>query len=377
MGNDRRERVQVEAARLVDEGVRSNVFPGGAVCVAYRDDDRWETIEVARGELAPRLGPVRTDTPYDLASLTKPFVATAALRLRAAGRLDLDETLGDTLPETRGAPAAGASIEALATHRAGLAAWGALYLDLPDPPGSAGAQRWMVVHAARRVEARPSEQAVYSDLGYLLLGRMLEVRAGTSLAALVSSEVLGPLGVADAIVYPAALPDDAAARLAERAPPTERCGWRGRLLRGEVHDDNCAAFGGVAGHAGLFGTARSVAALGQATLDALDAGSRQGPAAAAEAFLPSELTAWALAERPGGSLRFGWDGKSAPSSAGTRTSPDSFGHLGYTGTSIWCDPARGLVVVLLTNRVFPTRANVKIRGFRPAFHDGILAAFDA
>jgi serine-type D-Ala-D-Ala carboxypeptidase len=149
------------------------------------------------------------------------------------------------------------------------------------------------------------------------------------------------------------------------AAPTEWCEWRGRLVRGEVHDENCAAFGGIAGNAGLFGTAHGMAVFGRAVLDAY---------LGRNTFLPQSLLERALLPREGSSLRLGWDAKSPnESSAGKRMGPRTFGHLGFTGTSIWCDPDKDIVVVLLTNRVHPSRANERIKGFRPGFHDSVLA----
>jgi CubicO group peptidase (beta-lactamase class C family) len=144
-------------------------------------------------------------------------------------------------------------------------------------------------------------------------------------------------------------------------PRQTRGGPRERLLRAEVHDDNCAAFGGIAGHAGLFGTAQAVLQFGLAALQALDGRST---------WIDQALLRWALAPRPGGGHVLGWDTRSGQgSSAGSLFSPRSFGHLGFTGTSIWCDPVRALCAVLLSNRVHPTRENIAIREFRPRFHD--------
>ncbi|MBC7172132.1 MAG: serine hydrolase [Polyangiaceae bacterium] len=141
------------------------------------------------------------------------------------------------------------------------------------------------------------------------------------------------------------------------------------MLRGEVHDENCAALGGVGGHAGLFGTARGVAVFGRWLLDNLKGRSTL--------LVPQALLRKSLEPQPGGTHRIGWDAKSEGESlAGRRLSAGSFGHWGFTGTSLWCDPERDLVIALLTNRVHPCRANQKIRGFRPAFHDAIVAAFD-
>ena len=324
--------------------------------------------EAAAGRLLPPAGPaVEVRTPYDLASLTKPFVAMAALRLVAAGRLSLDVKADSVVSDVRGGPGGEATLERLLTHRSGLAAWGGLYLDVPHDPGSAAARRWILNEAARRKD-ETGNQVVYSDLGYLIAGEVVAKAAAQPLDRVIASEITEPLGIADEVFYAGALTAEKRAQLHRQAAPTERCDWRGRIIRGEVHDENCAALGGVAGHAGLFGTAHGVAVFGRSLLDCLHDRSDHWPKAL--------LTA-ALAERDGGSHVLGWDRKDAADSAGgRRLGPKSFGHLGFTGTSIWCDPERDVVVVLLTNRVHPSRANEKIKGFRPAFHDGVVAAFD-
>jgi CubicO group peptidase (beta-lactamase class C family) len=261
------------------------------------------------------------------------------------------------------------TLSQILSHRGGFSAWGGLYLDVPHALGSSAARRWIVTEAARRRETdAPPGHAVYSDLGYIVAGAALARSAGRSLDRVVEDLVTAPLGVAEDVFYAGPAQGARRHRLLHCSAATERCTWRGRVLRGEVHDENCAALGGVGGHAGLFGTARGVAVFGRAMLDArLDRPS----------LVPAELARAALAPQPGGTHRFGWDTKSEGESlAGKRLSAESFGHWGFTGTSIWCDPRRDLVVVLLTNRVHPSRANQKIRGFRPAFHDAIVAAFD-
>ncbi len=189
-----------------------------------------------------------------------------------------------------------------------------------------------------------------------------------TLDELVEREVLEPLGLDDEIYYAGTLPAERKAALMRTAAPTERCDWRGRIIIGEVHDENCAALGGVAGHAGLFGTAHGVAVFGREMLTVLEGDSQ---------LLKRQTLEYALKKRDDeGRYRLGWDTKSgSPSSAGRRMGPRTFGHLGFTGTSIWIDPDDDVVVVLLTNRVHPSRANEKIRGFRPAFHDGVMSAF--
>lgn len=315
------------------------------------------------GRLAPGEAEVHAATSYDLASLTKPFVATAALRLAQRGVIDLQAPVWRVLPELQGTHGGESSLASLLAHRSGLSAWERLYEEIAGTPGSLEQKRLMLHAAATRVadSAQPG-QSLYSDLGYLLVGETLARAAGTSLDEVVRREVTAPLGLDAQIFYAASLSEAGHAALRERVAPTEACTFRGRLLRGEVHDENCYAFGGIAGHAGLFGTADAVLSFGLAVLAALEGRS---------SWLDQALLRWALAPRGDGYV-VGWDTKSAEaSSAGEQFSPQSFGHLGFTGTSIWCDPTRRLCAVLLSNRVHPTRENVAIRAFRPRFHDAV------
>jgi len=368
VGRTPKDRIQREATRLLEAGVAGQVFPGAVACIGYVEGGRPAFVTAVAGRLTRDGTAVRRDSPYDLASLTKPVVAVAALRLNVAGSLALDVRADSILADVRGGPGGSATLEQLLTHRSGLAAWGGLYLDVPHEIGTAAARRWILSEASRRMETAPGGKVIYSDLGYIIAGEVIARAAGETLDRVVEAQVTEPLGISDAMYFAGVLPSDRRADLARRAAPTERCDWRGRVVCGEVHDENCAALGGVSGHAGLFGTAAAVAAFGRAMLECFGGRSE---------FLPKETIETALAERPGGSHRFGFDMKSGePSAAGRRMSATSFGHLGFTGTSLWCDPERELVVVLLTNRVHPSRANEKIKGFRPAFHDGVLAAYD-
>jgi CubicO group peptidase (beta-lactamase class C family) len=376
LGSARRDRVRAEARRLLAAGVSGQVFPGATACVSWRAngaEPEWaEAFAGATGPPAGSAAPksVAIETPFDVASLTKPLVAAIALRLVARGALALETRADALLPDARGTPGGAATLEQLLTHRSGLAPWGGLYLDVPHEPGSTAARRWILAEACRRPDEGPKGKAVYSDLGYMLAGEMIARAAGRDLDDLLRGEIARPLSIPeDQLVFAGALPPEKRAELARKCAATERDDWRGVLVRGEVHDENCAALGGVAGHAGVFATARAMCTFGRAYLD-----SQSGKSD----FLPKALIEHALAERPGGSYRLGWDGKSAEQSAGgKRLSPKSFGHLGFTGTSIYCDPVRDVAIVLLTNRVCPSRANEKIKGFRPAFHDGIIAVLDA
>ena len=371
MGTSRSERLAAESERLIAAGVAGNVFPGAVAAISFREPNgKLECVLACGGVVMPGGKAVEPETPFDLASLTKPVFAAAALRIIARGTVQFETRPEQLVADARGTAGGTATLEQLLTHRSGLAAWGGLYLDVPHDPGSSAARRWIFGEACRRTDDDAAGKSLYSDLGYIVAGEAIARATGRELDELLALEVLAPLGLDDRhLCYAAALAADRLGELQRKAAATERDEWRGRLLRGEVHDENCYAFGGVSGHAGMFGTARGVAAFARGYLDA-----SQGRSS----FLPKAIVDRALAARPGGSHRLGWDTKAGPeSAAGRRASAKTFGHLGFTGTSVWCDPERDLVVALLTNRVCPSRANEKIRGFRPAFYDGVFALFDA
>jgi CubicO group peptidase (beta-lactamase class C family) len=263
---------------------------------------------------------------------------------------------------------------AFLAHRAGLEAHRPMFAPLVE--GRPVERRAFLTEAAnaRRDDCRSEFPSggfppLYSDLGYLLVGAALEAVSGTALDALVEREVCRPL---DLELRSTRLWLARGLDFSERVVPTETVPFRGGAIRGVTHDENAWAFAGhgLAGHAGLFGTAESVARFGAAVLDAL--------AGRSESFLaPAEIEPL-VAVRPGGSLRAGFDGKSGPSSAaGTRSSEKTFGHLGFTGTSLWCDPIAECVTVLLSNRVCPTRENVAIRVLRPEVQDLLYGASSA
>jgi len=217
------------------------------------------------------------------------------------------------------------------------------------------------------------EKSVYSDLGFMLLGFLVERLSGKALDLWCDDEIVRPLRADPLIFCPTAgraqfdvtRPTVDISRIA----PTERDEWRDRLLHGEVHDENAAAMGGVAGHAGLFGTAESVLAVSGAWLRGYHG---------RESILDRELVRqFTTRQEPvaQSSWALGWDTPSAPSSSGSRFSERSFGHLGYTGTSLWIDPLCELEVVLLSNRVHPSRRNEKIKVFRPCIHDLVYREF--
>jgi CubicO group peptidase (beta-lactamase class C family) len=351
------------------------VFPGAVLLVRLRGRVAYHRAFGLAARL-PVPEPATLDTIYDLASLTKPLAtATAVLCLTQDGRLGLDTPIQETLDELAGSPVGAATIRHLLSHRAGLPAWRPLYqrIALCDrtPPGLRGRDDAKRVTLAlirdETLQAPPGTQGLYSDLGFILLGFLVERVTGMTLAEYCRQRVYDRVGAGELFFIeseggqvgrPAGDPADPL-----RIAATEQDPWRGRLLRGEVHDENAWALGGVAGHSGLFGTADAVAVLAGRWLEGcLGRPSRLSPGLVRN-FLEQP------AQTSGASWASGWDRPSPPSAAGARFSARSFGHLGFTGTSVWVDPAVELEVVFLSNRVHPSRANDAIRAFRPQLHD--------
>lgn len=325
----------------------------------------------AAGELPE--GQASDTTLFDLASVSKPVVACTLLRLVSRGEIELATPLGVLLPEARGTRSEHVPLELFLAHRAGLDGHRPLFA--PLFAGRAFERRRALAMAAdaRRPDCQgePPEHGfapVYSDLGYVLVGAVLERQVGEPLDWLVQREVAGPLGLG---LGSARQLRQRRADFARAVAPTEVVRARGGLVRGIVHDENAWALSGhgASGHAGLFGTVHDVLGLARALLDA---------AAGNSEWLPQSALWLMLKARPGGTLRAGFDGKSVgQSSAGSLSGPETFGHLGFTGTSLWCDPAAGIASVLLTNRVYPTRDNPRIRTARPAVHDALFEAAKA
>lgn len=354
----------VGAARRRPEGWR---FGWGAAGVLWTVPPE-ATGSDQGGNRAPR---ATTQAIFDLASLTKPVVALTMARLQRAGLLDRHERLAELLPELSGTPSGDVSLDLLTAHRAGLEAHLPFFVEDAAARQPSKDEVLAMAARARRPECvgAPPEggfSAVYSDLGYILVGEALARRAGRPLDEVVAEEVAGPLGLILGSVRQLTRREPLAIR---RMVPTEDVAWRGGVLRGRVHDENAWILEGeaTAGHAGLFGDVWSVVRLGTQVLD--------GWAGRRDAWLGRRDLTPLVASRPGGSHAAGFDRRSgeAPSS-GARFGPETFGHLGFTGTSIWLDPDAELVGVLLTNRVHPTREHIAIRRARPAAHDALFGA---
>jgi len=367
-------------AEKMREGVEQGVFPGGVLLVSHRG----RTIHnAAYGAacLLPKPEPATVDTIYDLASLTKPLATTtAAALLLADGRLSMEDPLERFVPELTQNDLRQATIRHLLNHTSGLPAWRPLYERIvPDgrrlreqPLAARRAAVFDAIHREPLVEP-VGRRCLYSDLGFMLLGEILERIVKQEWATFCHAVVLARLGVSGLFFMSESGPTGRVSVDARQFAATEQDDWRGRLIRGEVHDENAAVLGGVSTHAGLFGTAEAVREAVTPWLAAVRGASSPIPSWWAREFVRRQGI------DPHGSWALGWDTPSTgpgnmPSSSGQYFSPASFGHLGYAGTSVWVDPDRELIVVLLTNRVHPTRKNDKIRNFRPALHDTVFRA---
>ncbi len=358
----------IEAAlqKAVDEGV----FPGAQLSVRLQGELQCAVVAGRLSSEPPGLL-VQPATLYDLASLTKPLATvTSIVLLIQRAKVALEDSIQQVLVELEGTPIGEATVRDLLTHRSGLPGWRPIYERLEArgmTPGYSGGNQSIREAVLSMIRDEPliyvrGERSVYSDLGFMLLGFLVERLSGLALDRWCEEAIARPTGADPLLFHPVAghwqfLPE------VSRIAPTEQDVWRHRLLRGEVHDENAASMGGVAGHAGLFGTAESVLAVSGAWLS----GYHGRESILEEKFVRQFTTRQESVSQSSWAL--GWDTPSAPSSSGSCFSERSFGHLGYTGTSLWIDPLCELEVVLLSNRVHPTRKNEKIKVFRPLIHD--------
>lgn len=357
----------------MDQAVQDGVFPGAVLAVRQGGALRAFVVS-GRLSTDPPGNPVQPSTIYDLASLTKPLVTvTSILLLVQAGKLEVEKAIQTILPELTGSPIGSACVRDLLTHSSGLPGWRPLYERLETrgvvsgkTPSSAIRQAILQLIRDEPLIYGRGERSLYSDLGFILLGYAAERLTGVSLDTYFEDAIAGPVQARQLLFTPLEPRSTKSAIDPSLIAPTERDERRQRCLRGEVHDDNAAAMGGVAGHAGLFGSAEGVLTVSGAWLQAHGGGRsilNQG--------LVREFTK-RQAQIPQSSWALGWDTPSSPSSSGAYFSSASFGHLGYTGTSLWIDPIRELEVLLLSNRIHPTRINEKIKAFRPLIHDLVV-----
>ncbi|MEN9509062.1 MAG: hypothetical protein RLZZ621_1625 [Gemmatimonadota bacterium] len=349
-------RIRDSVRTVLERAIADSAFPGGYAVIGTADGI---VAEWGAGVLDPA-DPVRPSatTVWDLASLTKVVGTTSAmLQLIGSGKVALDAPVVRYLPAWQARGTSSVTIRHLLTHSAGLPAWRALYKEARDPEE---ARRQVLATGPDTV---PGTRLLYSDLGFILLGMVVERVSGEPLDQYTARHVFAPLGMTDTRFLPPAA-------WVPRIAPTERDPWRQRHLRGEVHDENASRLGGVSGHAGLFSTARDLSRLARAYL-------QHGQLAGVRVFDSTTVGTFTSVQDSTVSRRaLGWETPTGGNSAGRRLSSRAFGHTGFTGTSLWMDPQRGLFVILLTNRVNPTRENRKIGAVRSALADAVVGAMD-
>lgn len=362
---------------LFKEAIGQGVFPGGVFGISYGPPSTRQTLIKAYGHLwatglGPPNNPATTDeVVFDLASLTKPLATVLGiLCLKRQGILGLDSRLADLLQQAVPDDKKSITLTQLLQHSSGLPAYRPYFESLAALPAEARQTALIAMILAEPLDSPPGDRHVYSDLGYILLGHSIEKNAKQPLGKFVEHHLYAPLGLTGKICF---TPLDSPTFAQETIfAPTEACPWRQKILCGEVHDDNAYALGGVAGHAGLFGTTDAVLTLCRFLLDLFSGQTNH-------LFLTQNdlREATVRSKLSGSTWGLGFDTPSEnQSSAGELLSRRSFGHLGFTGTSFWCDPERDLAIVLLTNRVHPSRHNALIRAFRPRFHDAVIRALE-
>ncbi|MEL7169053.1 MAG: serine hydrolase [Bacteroidota bacterium] len=313
---------------------------------------------VAYAHLVADPARVTPSTRFDLASLTKVVATTtAAMLLEEEGQLYLDARIADLLPGFDDPAKAAITVRMLLEHRGGLEPFARLYEDLR------GRDAYLAAINSRPLRHEPGTVTLYSDWDLILLQLVIERIANQSLDAFVQARIFAPLGMTRTGFRPAVSGVPRRAIIATEVDAQGRTG----LIHGEVHDPNAWALGGVAGHAGLFSTAHDLAVFAQLMLNG---GTYNG----IRLLRPATVARWTAVQDAASSRALGWDTPSGVSSSGRYFGPRAFGHTGYTGTSLWIDPDRGLFVVLLTNRVHPTSANRKHIALRRALADAVQAA---
>jgi len=338
---------------FLDSAVASGAAPGAVLGVTVAGNRFvYATGRIGTGETAR----TEASTVYDLASLTKVVALTTAVMLAVGdGKLDLDAPVQRYAPAFVGQGKERVTVRLLLAHAGGMPGWRPLFREADTRAET------FALAGSTPLDSAPGTAAVYSDLGMIVLTHAVEAVYDQRLDSLLHRRVFQPLGMESVAFLPPAT-------TRERIAPTELDPWRGRLLRGEVHDENAARLDGVSGHAGLFGAVPDLLTFAEWMIEGWNEGSLlpSFPRSLVQAFTRRQDLV------PGSSRALGWDTPSAGSSAGRLLSPRSFGHTGFTGTSLWIDPERRLGIVLLSNRVNPTRNNPRWAAVRAAIADLVM-----
>jgi CubicO group peptidase (beta-lactamase class C family) len=347
---------------VLRQAIEQRAFPGAAWGVLHKG--AISALESAgRFTYEADALPVQPGTIFDLASVSKVVATTAAAMLLAdRGLLHLDARIGDILPGfvigmKPGSGKEKVTLRMLLAHTSGLVGYAPLFRTCSTPDALLRAILQLPL------EAKPSENTEYSDFGYILLGKIIEILSGEPLDLICAREIFLPLEMTSTRFRPH---EDARTS----TPPTEDDRtFRHRVLQGEVQDEHAFILDGVAGHAGVFSNTEDLLRFAKCILD------RGRTAKGQQLFRPETVEQFATRQNSGRAL--GWDVPTENSSSGHHFGPRSIGHLGYAGTSLWIDPNQDLAVVLLTNRTWPDRSTDAIRQVRPRFHDGVVESLSA
>ncbi len=354
---------------FIKKAINDKIFPGAAVGISIHDGIKKNIFTGAWGysSLLPQQKKIKKEVMFDLASLTKPLATTLAiLCLIQEKKLDLDFPLSSLLRQEIPSDKKDIRLRHLLNHCSGLAAYHPFYENLILIEENERRKSTLLHSILQDTLIYPiGGKALYSDLGFILLGMIVEIQSGQPLDIYVKNRVMAPLMLAEKIIF------NPLQKNIKEFAATQDCPWRKKILAGEVDDENTYAVGGVSGQAGLFAAVDDVLSLTSFLLDVWHYQASHpyfSKEILKEFFKRQKMVAdstWGL----------GFDTPSEiGSAAGRFLSRESVGHLGFTGTSFWIDPKRGLVIVLLTNRIHPSRENNKIRAFRPLFHEYVIEA---
>lgn len=359
---------------LVESAIRDGVFPAASLLVAKGGEVVFKES----------FGACSDQTVFDVASLTKPVITTTLSMIAVSeGLMSLDDMVDKFIPSAT--HLGSVAVSNLLNHSSGLPSWQPYYREVPLEAVASVEGRKQVIDAAadERLINKTGSKCEYSDIGFILLGVILEDVFSEPLNSLACELITTPLGMKNSFYrsvkktpwsgegfLPAYIGEERDFTGVEFAP-TEDCPWRNVMLRGLVHDQNCYAMGGVAGHAGLLSTVDDLHIFVSTLISCMNGKSDFIQTKVVNQFIEAYTST--LAFRHPGTFLLGWDRPLHPNSqSGHRFSPRSIGHLGYTGCSLWVDMEKGFWVILLTNRIHPTSTNQKIKSFRPILHDAIL-----
>lgn len=354
--------------KVCEQGLNKGVFPGVSAAVSVRKKNEYHRGVYSGGLTQKGFKGTQVDetTYFDLASLTKPLCTTlCTFALVDAGILNWNDPCLAIIDCDNQSKKREITCHNILHHSSGLPAYSPYFSQFSPVASQENKEVVKNLILKEPFCYKPASQCLYSDLGFILLGQVIEKLLDSRLDQIYKTTILKPIGIDENIRF---FPLENGLVFDKiQIAATEICDWRQKVIQGEVHDENCWIMGGVCGHAGLFGTIKGVQLACEFLLDCWQ-GYKKHPA------FSTELLRHALQWHDGeNSWRLGFDSPTVgQSSSGRYLSPHSVGHLGFTGTSFWIDPERNIVIILLTNRVHPTRNDIKIREFRPFFHDYLV-----